>query len=347
MSRFLIPVFYLVIFQSFAQYHDSTRLNEIRVLASHNSYKKNPDPKVLRFLSRFKKQLGASNDPIQLDYGHLPLSQQFDQYGVRGIEIDISYDPKGGLYSKRKINMFIPGIRQRVNDKIMCEPGFKVLHISDVDYETNYLTFKDVLFELKKWSANNPNHSPLFVNIEAKGSNPGDESKFLRKLGFKKAILFDTLAYQLLDQEILSILSRDNIYFPSDLKGNYSSIQNRIEKEQWPYLSDCLGKIFFLLEGSNEQLYEQKPYEHPMFVYGTPNNVNTAFLLRNDPIGHETEILELTKKFIVRTRSDAGTMEARNNDYRRFNSAWRSGAQIISTDYYRSDLRFSKYEVKF
>ena len=347
MSRFLLSVFCLFVFQSFTQFHDSIRLNEIRVLASHNSYKKNPDPKVLRFLSKFKKQLGASNDPIQLDYGHLPLPQQFDQYGVRGIEIDISYDPKGGLYSKRKINMFIPGIRQQVNDKRSREPGFKVLHIADVDYETNYLTFKDVLLEIKKWSENHPNHSPLFVNIEAKGSNPGDESKFLRKLGFKKAIPFDALAYQLLDQEILSILSRDNIYFPSELKGNYSSIQNRIEKEQWPYLSDCLGKIFFLLEGSNEHLYQQKPYEHPMFVYGAPNDINTAFLLRNDPIGHETEILELTKKYIVRTRSDAGTMEARNNDYTRFNSAWRSGAQIISTDYYKPDLRFSKYEVKF
>ncbi len=236
MFRFLVPLFCLVVFQGFSQFHDSIRLNEIRVLASHNSYKKNPDPKVLRFLSRFKKQLGSSNDPIQIDYGHLPLPQQFDLYGVRGIEIDITYDPKGGLYSKRKINIFVPGIRQRVADEQMKEPGFKVLHIADVDYETNYLTFKDVLIELKKWSENHPGHSPLFVNIEAKGSNPGDESKFLRKLGFKKAIPFDSLAYEKLDQELFSVLSQTNILSPSNLKGNYSSIQKRIQNENWPFL---------------------------------------------------------------------------------------------------------------
>lgn len=347
MFRFFGILFCLLSFQGVSQFHDSIRLNEIRVLASHNSYKKKPDPKVLRFLSRFKKQLGASNDPIQLDYGHLTLSEQFDAYGVRGIEIDISYDPKGGLYSKRKLNLFIPSIRQRVKDKRMKEPGFKVLHIADVDYETNYLTFKDVLVELKNWSKNHPNHSPLFVNIEAKGSNPGDESKFLRKLGFKKAIPFDSLAYQELDKELFSVLPQSTIYSPTNLKGNYSSIQMRIDSENWPIVSDCLGKIIFILEGNNEQIYRQNAYEHPMFVYGNSNDENTAFILRNDPIGREIEICELTKKFIVRTRSDAGTIESRNNDYKRFNSAWQSGAQIISTDYYKPDLRLSNFQIKF
>lgn len=347
MCKYLVLIFCLFTFQVFSQFHDSTRLNEIRVLASHNSYKKNPDSKVLRFLSRFKKQLGPSNDPIQIDYGHLPLPQQFDEYGVQGIEIDISYDPKGGLYSKRKINLFIPRIRQRVKDKRMKEPGFKVLHIADVDYETNYLTFKDVLIELKKWSENHPGHSPLFVNIEAKGTNPGDESKFLRKLGFKKAIPFDSIAYEKMDEEVFSILAKANIFSPADLRGNFKSVQNRIQNDNWPNLSECLGKIIFILEGNNEQIYRQYPYQHPMFVYGNSNDEHTAFVLRNDPIGIENEIRELTKKFMVRTRSDAGTIEARNNDYKRFNSAWQSGAQIISTDYYKPDLRFSNYQVKF
>ena len=56
-------------------------LNQILILASHNSYKGLPDKKVLNFLTKFKKQLGEANDPIQ-----------FDEYGIRGIEIDINYD---------------------------------------------------------------------------------------------------------------------------------------------------------------------------------------------------------------------------------------------------------------
>ena len=134
-----LVVYFAVGFYSIilGQNSDSLPLNQYRVLASHNSYKNFPNQKVLRFLTKFKKQLGESNDPIQLDYGHLPLPEQFDQFGVRGIEIDINYDPNGGLYKKRKINMFIFGLRQKVRDKKMKEPGFKVLHIADVDYETN------------------------------------------------------------------------------------------------------------------------------------------------------------------------------------------------------------------
>jgi hypothetical protein len=48
---------------------------------------------------------------------------------------------------------------------------------------------------------------------------------------------------------------------------------------------------------------------------------------------------------LVRVRSDADTAEARNHDLGRLQSAERSGAQIISTDYYPGapdplDLKF-------
>jgi hypothetical protein len=48
----------------------------------------------------------------------------------------------------------------------------------------------------------------------------------------------------------------------------------------------------------------------------------------------------------VRTRSDAGTLEARANDYTRLRSAWKSGAQIISTDYYRPDQSLSDFYIQ-
>jgi len=71
----------------------------------------------------------------------------------------------------------------------------------------------------------------------------------------------------------------------------------------------------------------------------------TLFVMRNQPIGIEEEIRELTTKFIVRTRSDAGTMDARTNDQTRKIAAIKSGAQIISTDYYRPDLNLSDFSV--
>jgi len=344
-SKFLF-LFLLVSFSCQSQIDDTLRLNQYKILASHNSYKKHPNSKVIKFLSKFKKQLGASNDPEQMDYGHVSLPEQFDNYNIRGIEIDVNYDPKGGLYRKRKVNKLIFGLKQKIKDPIMKELGFKVLHIADVDYETNYLTFKQVLNELKTWSLANPNHTPIFVNIESKGFNPGDESGFLRFLGFKRALQFNAQAFSDLDKEILEILPADKIFKPADLKANYSNIKERLTNEGWPLLSDCLGKIIFILEGNNQNLYEQIGMNRPMFVYNPPNGDNTAFVVKNDPIGNEKEIEVLTQKYIVRTRSDAGTLEARANDYTRLNAAIQSGAQIISTDYYKPDTRLGNFVIK-
>jgi hypothetical protein len=348
MKQFLLILLFFSSLNSKSQtvINDTMRLNHYKVLASHNSYKKHPNPKVIKFLSKFKKQLGPSNDPEQMDYGHLPLPQQFDEYNIRGIEIDINYDPKGGLYRKRKVNKLITGLRQKVKDTLMKQPGFKVLHIADVDYETNYLTFKQVLNELKTWSAAHPNHTPIFVNIESKGFNPGDESGFLRFLGFKRALQFNEDAFRALDKEIFDVLSADNIFQPNDLKANFPNIKERLNQQGWPLLKDCLGKIIFILEGNNQDLYEKSGVNRPMFVYNRPNGENTAFVVKNDPIGNEQEIELLTHKYIVRTRSDAGTLEARANDYKRFNAAIKSGAQIISTDYYKPDPRLGSFVIK-
>ena len=199
------PIIVFIILNCFF-YHtqDSTlRLNDIRILASHNSYKKLPNSKVIRFLSHFKKQLGAENDPIQLDYGHSLIESQLSDFNIRGLELDIYNDPKGKLYRKRKINRFIWGQRVSAKEPKLKLPGFKVLHIPDIDFESNYLTLKDALIEIKKWSDKHPNHTPILINVEAKGSSAADESSFLRFLGFKRALSFDSIAYENLDQEIV------------------------------------------------------------------------------------------------------------------------------------------------
>ena len=325
---------------------DSLRLNDIRIIASHNSYKKLPHQKVLKFLSRFQNKLGEQNNPQYIDYGHASFIKQFSDYNVRGVELDVNYDPKGGHYKRRRVNLFIFGQKQRINTASMKAPGFKLLHISDVDFETNYYTLIDGLKDIKKWSDSHPDHIPIFINIEAKGSHPADQSKTLRFLGFKKCIPFDSVAYSLLEDEILSVFDPEDIFTPLNFKGPFESIHDKINKEGWPYLSECLGKVIFILEGNNQKIY--KNFQYPlMFYYGEEHDSNTAFLLRNNPLGNEKEISNSTNRFIVRTRSDAGTIESRNNDFTRLKSALKSNAQIISTDYYRPDIRWSNYRVEF
>ena len=160
----------------------------------------------------------------------------------------------------------------------MKDPGFKLLHISDVDFETNYLTLIDALKAIKKWSGEHPNHIPIFINIEAKGSNPADQSKMLKFLGFKKCIPFDSTAYVDLEAEISSVFTDKDIFKPKDLQLSYASINDRILNEGWPSLSTCLGKVVFILEGDRQSLY--RTFKNPlMFYYGDPEDPNTAFLL--------------------------------------------------------------------
>jgi hypothetical protein len=50
--------------------------------------------------------------------------------------------------------------------------------------------------------------------------------------------------------------------------------------------------------------------------------------------------------FLVRTRADADTVEARVNDTTRRDRALASGAQYVSTDYMVPDTRFGPYQAR-
>jgi hypothetical protein len=330
---------------SLGQYPDSIRLNDIRFIASHNSYKLKPDPKVLRFLSHFKKRLGNDLDPKRMDYGHISLTQQFDQYEVRGIELDLYYDPKGGKYRKRRVNFFVWGRKQRIKDSIMREPGFKMLHIADVDFETNYLTFKSALEEIRLWSDQHDRHTPLIINIEPKGDSPGDHSGFLRFIGFKRAIPYDSIAYSELEKEILFVFQKEQILKPNDLKSSFSSVSQRLDSLGWPKLNEVLGKVIFVIDGDRNGIYKRTQKEPILFLYDNPSDSATAFVKRNDPFDKTDEIVTLTEKYMVRTRTDVETMQARENDYTMFDAAIQSEAQIISTDYYKSDEELSDFQI--
>jgi len=347
-STVFLVLFSVSFFSAFGQLNDSIPLNKWRVLASHNSYKQKPNPKVLSFLERFKKRLGDDLDPKRMDYGHLPLSEQFSCYGIRGIELDVYYDPKGGKYRKRRLNLFVGGVKQRLKDSVMRQPGFKMLHIADIDYETNYLTFKAALTDIYTWSKANPYHTPIYINIEPKNDSPGDYSKLLRFLGFKKALKYNEKSYMELDVEILSVFGTSDVFTPTDLKGEYATIKERLMAEGWPTLNECLGKVLFIIDGDRNGMYQsslEKGEKRPMFVYSEPNENSTAFVKRNDPMNNEVAISELTNMYIVRTRSDVETMHARNNDYSLLEAALKSQAQIISTDFYKADPAIGTFEV--
>ena len=87
-----------------------------------------------------------------LDYSHPPLSEQLD-LGLRALELDLFYDPDGGRYAKPLGQQLVrlAGKTPALFDPAgkMAAPGFKVLHIQDIDFRSNCLTLSDALRELR------------------------------------------------------------------------------------------------------------------------------------------------------------------------------------------------------
>src|ERR1051325_10729110 len=73
---------------------DRFRMNQIQVLGSHNSYKKAIDPDLFRLLMKSNAEAYSA-----LEYSHITFREQLD-LGMRKLEIDVVYDPKGGMYAK-------------------------------------------------------------------------------------------------------------------------------------------------------------------------------------------------------------------------------------------------------
>ena len=71
------------------------------------------------------------------------------------------------------------------------------------------MTLESALAELGSWSQNNPMHCPIFVNIEVKATSPGDLSKILRNLGFKRATKFTENTFNIGSSDYLSIKEYD------------------------------------------------------------------------------------------------------------------------------------------
>ena len=319
---------------------DELRLNEVQLLGSHNSYRQATYQPMYDWVLNLGWLLPPSYNPLEWDYDHLPLTTQFDEYGIRAIELDVYHDPNGGRYYLRKGHQFInetdtsyiPALEQ---------PGFKVLHIPDFDYNTHHHTFVDALQTVKSWSDANPNHFPMVIMVEAKSETVAD---FVDWLDLVPALPFNAAAADSLEDEITAVFGAgwDGIFTPDDLRGSYTTVEEAVLNGGWPLLSEVRGKVIFVLSGGTNAYLSGHPglQGRAMFTYAEPGDDHCAFVKRDDAIASESEIRALAEAgYLLRTRADAGTWEARNADRRMSNAAFRSGAHIISTDYYRPDPR--------
>jgi len=326
---------------------DTVQLNQIQVIGTHNSYRRDISPATLRWLTKLSPQAA-----IALDYRHDTLSAQLD-HGVRQLEIDIYADSEGGRYAhpkgpewERKAGL-TPD-KDPTPPQAMQGTDFKVMHIVDIDQRSNCQPLRVCLAEIKAWSDAHPNHVPVFIDLETKQDIPFGGGK----LDFTPPEVFTPATYDRLDAELVSVFGRNGIVTPDQVRGSAETLDKAVHLHGWPSLSQTRGKIVFLFDRPHDTArYTQG---HPalrdriVFTNAKPGDPDCAFTEVNEGFigakGNGSEavdnaaaariIPDLVKQgYLVRTRADANTIEARQNDLKRRNVAFSSGAHLISTDY--------------
>ncbi|HVU19616.1 MAG TPA: phosphatidylinositol-specific phospholipase C1-like protein [Rhizomicrobium sp.] len=312
-------------------------LNDIVTVGTHNSYKQAIDPKIFALLMSKVPDIASA-----LDYSHPSLTDQLND-GARAIEIDVAYDPNGGLFAHPRGPELAGLTLPDGYSDYMSKPGFKVLHVQDFDFRSSCVTLKDCLAILKRWSRAHPYHVPILLTFNAKDDSLPQQTQALK---------FDAGAFDALDAEIRSVLDPNDIITPDDVQGSYPTLRAAVFERGWPTLSQSRGKFILALdeEGSKIALYRgnRKSLEgRVMFVNAPEDSPAAAYLTLNEALTDTSRITRDVKLgFLVRTRADADTVEARSNDIRRRDLALASGAQYVSTDYMQPDMRFSAYTAR-
>jgi hypothetical protein len=303
-------------------------LNEVQALGTHNSYHIRPLEPLWSALLDFTPLFQ------QVDYTHIPLDQQFETQGIRQIELDVWADPAGGLYANRNV-MSIFDLPTASGVPALDQPGFKILHIADVDFQSTCFTLVDCLQTIKAWSDAHPSHLPIAVLIEAKD----DATPDVFDVGFVTPVPFDPAQFDALDAEIRSVLPPEKLITPDDVRRGFPTLEAAVLGYGWPTLGEARGKIMFLLDNGGHYRADYLA-GHPslagrvLFTSADPGSADAAFIKLNDAKGDQAEIAaRLAAGYVIRTRADADTEEARTNDTTTREAALGSGAQWVSTDY--------------
>jgi len=312
--------------------NDKVRINQIQVIGSHNSYHAGLAPSEARLMMQKNPKIFPA-----LEYRHQPLDQQLNA-GIRQIELDIFADSQGGRYAhpagiSAVAAAGLPRDPEFAPDGVMSKPGFKVMHIQDYDYRSTCQPLIACLKIVRAWSLSHPGHVPVYILLETKTDLPPQYHATVTEK-------FTSSVFDALDAEIRSVFPANELITPDQVRGTHKTLEEAVLHNDWPALAAARGKVAFLMD--------QRPVGpvylegHPslrgriIFTNAVPGQPDCAFTEENE--GTPVEIAALVRKgYLVRTRTDENTKEARTNDTTRRDAVLASGAQLLSTDYPASE----------
>jgi hypothetical protein len=304
-------------------------LNQIQVIGTHNSYNMGFAPSEAKY---FQEHYAKAYHG--LEYHHQTLTRQLDA-GVRQLELDIVQDPRGGRFAHPKIVELtkqegLPADPDFDPNHDMQKPGFKTLHLGDLNERSSCPLFVDCLQTIRRWSKAHKRHVPIFILIEDK------QGKVSQLPDAVTAEPWTAATWDAMDAEIRSVFKENEVITPDRVRGSYATLEPAVLADKWPTLREARGKVVFLLY--NRKSAPAYLAGHPMmkgrvlFVNGRPGEPEAGFVEQDS--GKRSEIEALVKKgYLVRSRSDYNTDQGRTNDTIRRDELLGSGAQMISTDF--------------
>lgn len=243
---------------------EELRLNQIQVVATHNSYHLRPPEKML------KAAISIRKDAKTWDYSRLPLDEQLDQ-GQRSFELDMH----------------------------LSKDGWKVMHVPMFDSGTTVPTFREALQVIAKWSAAHPRHVPISLLMELKEEGFKLNSSYLRPEAADIVGLDDTIRDVLDDDQLLTpddvrgehatlweAVSTDGWPTLADSAGKVFLVLHEQGVNREAYLQGHPA-----LEG------------RAMFVESELAQPHSAVLIRNDPTDAAIADLA-REGYLIRTRAD-------------------------------------------
>lgn len=235
------------------------------------------------------------------NYTHADLDIQADRLGVRQFELDVHYSEQNGL---------------------------QVYHTM-LDFTSSCELFTECMQILLDWSSNHSHHAPLWIFIEPK-DNPSEVAEL--------NIL------EMIQADIENTWPAEKTITPNEVQSNAPTLRDAVTNQGWPTLEESRGKALFVLLDKTEirDLYvERNPNldEQTMFAIVDENHSLASIISFVNPSTHGDRLREASEMgFMVRTRPDEATVEAREVNYTRLELAVNTGANFITTDFPGSDL---------
>lgn len=245
---------------------EGVRINQIQLLATHNSYHLRPDTDWWEKTRQRNKRLN------EWDYSHPPLDVQLDR-GVRSFEIDV-YNMDG---------------------------EFKVQHVPVLDNRTTGDLMRDCLQTIWTWSESRPRHLPIITIFEIKDRafGGGDAAK-VAPFKFDDLMRMDKIIADVFPRE--RIITPDDVRGEHEtleaavLAGEWPLLSESrgkhmlvlMNRDKRPAYRDGAPS----LEG------------RMMFTRSEPGEADAAFLLRNYPDTEAIRSV-VEQGYMVRTRADS------------------------------------------